>query len=343
MSDDGTVQPAATVDVGKLRLPVVVTGGSGFIGSHLLDSLCAAGIRPRVLLRSPEASRWCADLELEIVSGSLEEIEALKRLVAGAGTVFHLAGVVRAARSDELHAVNGDGTLRLLEALDASAPAARLVLVSSLAAMGPSPTRDGLDPDAHPSPVSAYGRSKLAAERHVVTRAQGRWWSIVRPPVVYGPRDTDVLRFFRMVRRGWCAVPAGQRWLTVAFVTDVIQALVAAAGVDRSGCSYHLGEPRPYLMEELVQMIADAGDVSCRVLKTPGIVVAGLGLVGSGLWRLGLPCVPLTRDKSRELLASHWCAQTQTSLRHLGVVHTTEFSAGARETWAWYRHHGWVQ
>lgn len=123
----------------QLPRPIALTGGTGFVGSHLVDTLCAAGIEPRVLVRDPSAPRWISGAPVQWVEGSLAERDSLRRLVEGAGSVIHLAGVVRAGREEDFDRGNRLGTRNLVSAVTLSAPSARLVHVSSLAAAGPSP------------------------------------------------------------------------------------------------------------------------------------------------------------------------------------------------------------
>ncbi len=321
--------------------PVAVTGGTGFVGSHLVDTLCAAGITPRVLVRDPGSPRWIGGNPVEWVPGSLEDAAALKRLVCGAATVFHLAGVVRASGEVDFDRGNRGGTASLVGAVREAAPEARLVHVSSLAAVGPSPQPAGVGPEAEPSPISAYGRSKLAAEAAVRGLSETAWWTIVRPPAIYGPRDTDIFEFFRMAGRGLVVLPAGERWVTVAWAGDVVRAVIAAAaGVP--GKVFHLGEADPMLMETLISRLCGAGEVSCRVLHIPPFVVTAAGAFGSLLHRVGWRRLPLTRDKARELLARHWTARTADSMLGLGIDRLTGFAEGAARSWAWYRDQGWL-
>jgi nucleoside-diphosphate-sugar epimerase len=327
----------------RLASPIALTGGTGFVGSHLVDTLCDAGIEPRVLVRDPQAPRWIADRPVQWIAGSLEDDAALERLVDGAATVIHLAGVVRAGRAQDFDRGNRVGTARLLEALGTSAPTARLVHVSSLAAAGPSSDRAGIGPEADAGPVSAYGRSKLAAEREVQSLGEGSWWTILRPPAIYGPRDTDVLEFFRMASLGWMAVPAGERWLTVAHVADVVRAVLAAGCGAEPGRIYHLGEPEPYRLDELLRQLAAAGRVRARVVRIPALVLRVAGAAGSAGQRLGLRRVALTADKADEILARHWTARTADSLAALGLPPCVRFRQGAEETWAWYRSQGWLR
>jgi nucleoside-diphosphate-sugar epimerase len=323
--------------------PIALTGGTGFVGSHLVDTLCAAGMRPRVLVRDAANPRWIGGVDADFVEGSLEDPDSLERLVRGAGTVIHLAGVLRAAREFDFDRGNREGTANLVAAIRRSAPGARLIHVSSLAAAGPSRDPEGRSPDDPAAPISAYGRSKLAGEREAAGLGDSRWWCILRPPAVYGPRDTDILEFFKMASRGLAAIPAGERWLTMAFVGDVVRAIPAAASAGAHGRVYHLGERSPQRLERIFDLLAAGAGRRVRVLRVPSVVIKTAGVAGSSLQRLGWRRIPLTVDKSSELLARHWTARTAPSLDALGLGEGTLFVQGAESTWRWYRLMGWVR
>ncbi len=335
--------PAASVRswLGPLPTPIAVTGGTGFVGSHLVDTLCDAGLRPRVLVRDSSSPRWIGARSVDWVPGSLADRDALRALVEGAGTVIHVAGVVRAFRADDFERVNRGGTARLVLAMRGAAPTARLVHVSSLSAVGPSAVPGGVSPDAKPHPISDYGRSKLAAELEVRGVTGVTNWNIVRPPTIYGPRDTDVFQFFRMARSGVVLVPGGERWVTVAYVADVVRGILAAAVVE-PGRVFHLGGPEPHRMSDLVRTLAKAGRVRAQALPVPASAVRIVGLGGAVVGRLGLRRIAMTPDKARELVARHWTADTSSSLAALGLRPVVRFADGAHETWAWYRKQGWL-
>ncbi len=170
----------------------------------------------------------------------------------------------------------------------------------------------------------------------------GGGWVILRPPAIYGPRDIDVFEFFRMANRGLVALPGGERWLTVAWVGDVVRSILAATAVE-AGSLFHLGEPEPLLLDDLITKLCDAGGVRARVVRVPPALVSGAGLIGSALQRLGWRRLALTSDKSRELLARHWTARTADSLESLGIKASKPFREGAAETWDWYRNQGWLK
>ncbi|MCD4749565.1 MAG: NAD-dependent epimerase/dehydratase family protein [Thermoanaerobaculales bacterium] len=322
--------------------PVAVTGGTGFVGSHLVDTLCAAGVRPRVLVRDPKSPRWIGACPVDWVKGGLENRDSLNLLVQGAGTVVHLAGVLRGANEAEFMAGNREGTASLVRAIREGAPTARLVHVSSQAAIGPSATLDGVLPSTGAKPVSAYGRSKLGAEEEIRGFSEGDW-AILRPPAIYGPRDTDIFEFFRLASRGVIGVPSGERWITVAYVRDVVRAVLAVAAVGGHGKTYHVGEVSPMKMEDMVQTIADEGGVSARVVRIPPWLLRAAGSGASVLRYLGLHRIPLSRDKAEEILARHWVLNTSDSLDSLGLDEVTLFREGVKSAWDWYRRAGWLR
>ncbi|MFQ5845212.1 MAG: NAD-dependent epimerase/dehydratase family protein, partial [Planctomycetota bacterium] len=152
---------------------VLVTGGYGFIGSHLVERLLAQGARVRGLLRPPRSREVFSGRPVEIVRGDLRDEGALMEAVRGVDRVYHVAGLIAARGPAEFRAVNRDGTRRLAECVRRGAPRCRrFVYVSSQAAAGPS--RDGVpvDESAPGRPVTDYGRSKLEGE-HALVQALG--------------------------------------------------------------------------------------------------------------------------------------------------------------------------
>lgn len=324
----------------RVASPIAITGATGFIGANLLEALGSAGVRPMVLVR--DARRLPAHLAggVEAIPGDLDDRAALARLCAGAGTVLHLAGLVRAPDEAAFDHANRVGTANLVAALEAAAPGARLVHLSSLAAAGPSPEPGGRDPADEPRPVSAYGRSKLAGEREAMR--YGGPWTVLRPPAVYGPRDIDILQFFRLVARGVVPLPSGERFVTTVYVADVVRAVLAAAAGAAPGRVLHLGEPTPRSMVELIEAMAAAGGVRARTIAVPPWVLRAAGRVGDLLQRVGFRTVAMTSDKAGELLARHWTARTAGSLEALGLGGHVPFAQGAGVTWEWYRRQGWI-
>lgn len=210
------------------RGAALVTGASGFVGSHLVDALVEEGWRVRCLVRTTSRLRWLPRARVELAHGALNDPPALRAALEEARVIFHLAGLTSATSPARYAAVNVEGTRALVAAMRERAPGALLVHCSSLAAAGPSLDGRPLSESDPPRPIGPYGESKLAAERLVAS--SGLDHVIVRPPAVYGPRDADILAVFRLAARGLALRlgPRGQR-LSLVHVRDLAHGLIDAA------------------------------------------------------------------------------------------------------------------
>jgi len=186
---------------------IAITGGTGFVGSHLIDLALAEGHQINALTRRPQEERN----GLTWTDGALDNPESLAALCAGCDAVIHVAGIINGS-AREFHQGNVVGTENMIAAA-AGAGIRRFVHVSSLSAREPS--------------LSAYGRSKLESEEPVI--ATGRGWTIVRPPAIYGPRDREMLDLFRFARRGVLPLPPSGR-ISVIHVQDLCRLLLACIG-----------------------------------------------------------------------------------------------------------------
>ena len=147
---------------------VLVTGGNGFLGSHLVEALIRRGYRVRCLVRRTSDLRWIQGLRVEYVHGNLADLTSLSRAVQGVDYVYHSAGVIKALKPETYYRVNRDGTRNLLQVCsDSRENFKKFIYVSSLAAVGPSPNGRPLREESCPRPVSDYGRSKLEGEEEV--------------------------------------------------------------------------------------------------------------------------------------------------------------------------------
>src|SRR5438105_10238363 len=180
--------PAATWVI-RAAMRVLLTGGSGFLGSFVAEQLAAEGHVVRALVR-PRSERKVLDKlpRVELAPGAIEDRASLGAAVDGVDAVVHVAGIVKARRPAEFFEVNTQGTRNLLEAA-MRRPVPRFVYVSSLAAVGPSADGTPVPDDVEPRPVTHYGRSKLEAERAVLAAKDRLHVTVVRPPLIYGPRD----------------------------------------------------------------------------------------------------------------------------------------------------------
>ena len=316
---------------------LLLTGAGGFIGSHLLEHLAASGTPVRRLVRRNSAGAP-AQPGVECRTADFATGEGLQAALDGVDAVIHLAGVTKALRDDDYYQGNVRATETLLRAIGDGR--IRFVHVSSLAAAGPGSM---LNEDADPHPVSVYGRSKLEAER--VVRRLRPDAVIMRPAVVYGPRDTDVYQILKSAAKGvGLEIAGGERWLSVIHVRDLAQALlVAASHPNAPGRTYFLAHREPATSRELALTAARLmGRKPPRFLKIPYAAAYGFAACVEVWSRIkGTPDI-ISRDKLREARYNSWTCDPGRAAAELGFGACTDLETGLAETLEWYREAGWL-
>jgi nucleoside-diphosphate-sugar epimerase len=323
----------------------VVTGGAGFIGSHLIEALIDRGADVVCVERPGAPRRWVENLDLQWRDHGLEDRRALRRAVRGADVIFHLAGLTEARSPRDFYRVNTEGTARVLDAASSSGGGApRLLLLSSLAAIGPCRNGDLLSASTVPHPLSHYGNSKLLAEA-VVHGYRGRVpATILRLSSVYGPRERAVLTLFQLIRRGVALTVGGwDREISLLYVDDLVQALIAAAAstaaADRTFCIAH---PRPVTWREFAAAAGRALGREPRLFSLPVWAAKSVAVAAEATARARGAAAVLNRGRVREMAQHRWVCDARPAIEELGFRPAWPVERGVAETATWYRSVGWL-
>lgn len=323
---------------------VLVTGGTGFIGPHVVAALIEQGFRPRVLVRSTSNVAQLTALGAESFVGGLDDPDRLAQAVEGVATVIHLAAVTRARSEHEYYQVNAEGTRNLINAVRAAHPRPRrFIYVSSLAAAGPAVDGTPVRVQDVPRPITAYGRSKLLGEEACLAVPSEIEVVILRPPAVYGPGDRDLFRCFQMARYGILPVPSGPtRWVQFIHVHDLMNALLCAVTATHAGGVYHVAEPQPYAWGQITDWLAKAVGRQVWAVRVPPWGVRAAAAVSEfGAAMIGRATI-FNREKAEELLAPGWLCETEAVKRDLGFEVRIPLPQGLVGTASWYREQGWL-
>lgn len=327
-------------------MKVLVTGGSGFLGSHVAELLSSDGHQVVALVRKSSNRKFLQTLKnVELAEGSVEDKASVDAAMKDVDAVVHSAGLVKAKSEAEFRLINTQGTINLLEAALEHAPnLRRFVHVSSLEACGPS--LDGKPvPRDQEHPVTAYGRSKLAAEKEVLARKDKLPGVILRPAAIYGPRDVEILEAFRAAsKRQYPVIGNGAMLGCYTYGPDCARACIAAIEADiPSGEIYFVDDGSPLPMSRAMGELLHEALGTSPLLKVgvplPVLRLASLGVEAYG--RARGKAVMLTREKAT-MLAHHWVCESAKTRADLGWTPQVSFPEGLKLTAAWYRENGWL-
>lgn len=328
-------------------MTVLVTGASGFLGSHVVEQLTRAGHPVRALVRRTSDKRFLETLtDVEIVEGAVDDTESVMRAARGARAIVHAAGLVKARSEQEFRRVNTDGTRNMLAAAKGVGSALeRFVYVSSLTAAGPSDAQGNPVPlDRESKPVTHYGRSKLAAEGAVLAERDEIPVVVLRPPAIYGPRDREILIFFRAIAKGVLPLTNPPRSkLSMLYGPDCAAACVRALDADvESGSLFYLDDGEVHTFADLIHQSEVALEKRAWLrFALPQPVTLAAAFFSELYGKVTNRAVMLTRDKCNELFAQ-WVCDGSLARERLGWQPEVGFAEGVKRTVDWYKEHGWL-
>jgi nucleoside-diphosphate-sugar epimerase len=308
----------------------LVTGATGFVGSHLVDVLLEKGWRVRVVVRRQSNLRWLEGKPVERIEESFSPAAPLP----ACDVLYHVAGIIRADTYPEYLAGNRDLAVRVFE----SARASRFVHVSSLAVAGPGEEVDETTPC---SPISLYGRSKWEGESEVWKRRDRTPVTVIRPPVVYGPRDFGLYDLYRTVARGLRPEIGGRKLISIIHVRDLALGLLRAGEApEGANQAFYLANDAVVEVSALLDLIERALGTRALRVGIPDRVVRFLGAVVEDGARLAGKRSMFGRDKALEMTQKAWCCSPAKAARVLGWHARAALEKGMEETAAWYKSQG---
>lgn len=325
---------------------VLVTGGTGFIGSHLIDKLVKQGHHVRCLLRRTSQVAFLKTLNVELLKGDFTDERYLKRGVEGVDIVFNLIGILgRWGISDEVYwETNLRATERLLSA-SLQSDIEQFIHCSSAGVVGPLRRGAAADEKYPYNPSNIYEETKSEAERIAVRyyEENGIPMTVLRPEFVYGPRDLHVLSLFKSIQRGrFLLIGGGKTVLHPTYIDDVVQGFMLCVGNKKTiGEIYFIAGERTVTVQELSLLIANALDVPPPRRQFPTFLSLFLARLFERSANMLKFDPPLTVSMVR-FFTENRSFSTEKARKHLNY-NPVLLEEGLRRTVTWYRENGFLK
>ncbi|MDI7260006.1 MAG: NAD-dependent epimerase/dehydratase family protein [Thermodesulfobacteriota bacterium] len=331
--------------LGGFHLKALVTGGTGFIGSHLVEALLLRGAEVRCLVRKISDLKWLKNLPLELVKGDCSDKTSLREAVQSVDQVFHLAGITRALKEETYFEVNANGTENLIHACLENNPNLRkFIYLSSQAAAGPCLDGGKKKESDHCEPVSPYGRSKRRGEEFALEHAHEIPLVILRPSAVYGPRDRDVYVFFKILSK---KIKPGfsrqEQHISLCYVEDIVQATLLAADIRAPGGEiFFLSDGHVYRMDEIGNLFEKAMGIRAYRIPIPELIIFGIASFSEFISRFSGKPALINKGKVEEMVQKNWVCDITKAKTLLGFEPRFSLAEGIKITYEWYRKENWL-
>jgi len=323
----------------------LVTGGTGFIGLHLVHDLVRRGATVRCLVRRSSDTRGLEKAGARLHVCDLTEDAPPGEALRGADYVFHCAGLTKAKSRGEYFRANAQACRTLYQACAEHAPGIKAIVhLSSLASAGPAPDGAPLTEDGLCRPITHYGRSKLEGENIAREFAASLPICILRPPVVYGPREKNFFTFLKAIKKGFrLCVGSAPRTLSLIHVDDLVSAMhTAALNPPGAGDVFFVTDGQVYSWDEVSDAAARHLRVRCRSITLPesGLALAGLVMEALGSFTKDAPL--LDRQRVKDIVQSSWTASPEKFFSRYRFQPKFDMRSGLADTLTWYRDNHWL-
>ena len=326
---------------------IAITGATGFIGSHLTDHMLAEGHEVRALVRKSSNLRWLEGKDVQLVQGDIRDADSLEDFLRDADYIYHIAGVVKARDRAGYMEGNVGATENMLRAAERVAPALRRFLyVSSQTAAGPSPSFDRpVREDDEPRPITTYGESKIAAEKAVRAMGDRVPWTIVRPPAMYGPRDTEIFIYFQTIAKHLNSmIGFDDKRLSLLHSDDLVRGMVLAAEAENSvGETYFIASEEFYSWPQVGRLTADIMQRWTVTVRLPHAIVYTVAAFAQAFAAMQNKPATLNLEKARDITQRYWTCDISKAKKELGYRQEVDLEEGIRGAVEWYRAQGWLK
>jgi UDP-glucose 4-epimerase len=324
---------------------VLITGASGFVGHHIVEEALKNNLDVFAAIRKTSKIDHLENFPIRYTSPDFSDVNSIKNdLIENNYTyIIHCAGLTKARKDDEYNQVNGSYIQNIAQAITESGlNIKKLILISSLAAVGPLDNlSDSISENTPANPLTAYGKSKLLGET-LLKSFPSINYTILRPTAVYGPRDKDILIFFKQLNSGIEPyIGRADQKLSFIYVTDLAKASIKALYADYQ-TTYNISDGYCYNRYELAQIAKEILHQKTIKIILPLTLVKTIAKISTAYGSLKNKAVVLNVEKIKDLVAINWCLSIDRAKTELAFYPEHDLKAGVTASLSWYKLNGWL-
>jgi len=330
----------------KKNMKALITGSNGFVGSHLADSLLSKGYEVYCLIRKTSNLQWLKGKNVHLVEGDLFSNEILAETIKDMDYIFHVAGVVKAKNKAGFEKGNFLATKNLLElTLKFNPGIKKFIHISSGAVCGPNPDDKPMTEEYVPKPQTTYGRTKKMAEDEVIKYKDKFPVVVVRPPAVFGPRDTEIFIYFKTFAGGLNSIMGfKEKYLSLIYVEDLVDGIILAAEKDTiSGSIYFICSDKEYNWNEIGSITSKLLGKKAIKIKIPHGVVYSVGAIAQFFSMFTNKAATLNLEKCFDITRTKWVFTNEKAKKELGFKEKYTLEESFGKTIDWYKEMKWLK
>ncbi|KXK02560.1 MAG: NAD-dependent epimerase/dehydratase family protein [Ignavibacteriaceae bacterium] len=323
-----------------------VTGGTGFVGSHLIDRLLAKNVEVFALKRKTSDTKWLDAKKINYVEGDLFSDNILKDTIKNVDYVFHVAGVIKAKNYTDYERGNNIATKNLVEISHEVNPnLKKFVHISSLAVCGPAPDKEPITEEYTPKPITSYGETKLKAEQELHKFRDKLNYTIIRPPAVFGPRDKEILIYFKTYNNGLNSIIGfKEKFLSLVYIDELIDGIILAAESDASnGQTYFICMDDAFNWDQIGAVTGELLNKKAIKIRLPHSLVFSVGYISQFFANFTKQAATLNVEKCKDITQPRWICSNEKAKRELGFRQKLTLKESFKETIDWYKKEGWIK
>jgi len=295
--------------------------------------------------RKSSSTKWLDGKNVKFVEGDLFSNDVLEKVIKDMDYVFHVAGVVKAKTKEGFYHGNYEATKNLLEITNKANPnIKKFILVSSQAAGGPTRTEKPTDENTKPEPITTYGITKLKAEEEVEKYKDKFPVTIIRPPAVFGPRDTEILIYFKTFSKGLNSVIGfDAKYLSLVYVEDLADGIILAAESEiANGQKYFICMDKAFNWDEIGSVTSKLLGKKALKIRLPHSVVYSVGYLAELFSTFSKKPATLNIEKCKDITQLRWVCSNEKAKKELGFKPKFSLEEGFKKTIDWYRDAKWI-